>query len=224
MASKYWIKLYHEILDDPKMGRLTDRLFRRTMQVFLMAGDYDADGVLPPTEDMAWRLRMGIDELETDLADLASTGIVQKKDDRWLVTKFATRQAASTGTERWRQWKGRQQRENYYQTPDKRNANETLTETDKDIDKETEEEAISRISSLYEQEIGHLTPMIREQIIDWVENHPILWVEDAIKIAVERNKRRVDYVNGILKNWRIEGRGEKSSIEKELSRKGYVQH
>ena len=25
MASRYWIKLYHEILDDPKMGRLTDR-------------------------------------------------------------------------------------------------------------------------------------------------------------------------------------------------------
>ena len=27
---KYWIKLYHEILDDPKMGRLSDRTWRRT--------------------------------------------------------------------------------------------------------------------------------------------------------------------------------------------------
>ncbi len=24
MSSNYWIKLYHEILDDPKMGRLFD--------------------------------------------------------------------------------------------------------------------------------------------------------------------------------------------------------
>jgi len=29
MGSPYWIKLYHEILNDPKMGRLPDRLWRR---------------------------------------------------------------------------------------------------------------------------------------------------------------------------------------------------
>ena len=136
MASKYWIKLYHEILDDPKMGRLTDRLFRRTIQLFLMAGDYDADGFLPSVEDMAWRLRVDKDELETDLADLASTGIVQMNDDKWLVTKFAKRQAASTGTERWRQWKDRQRKENYYQTRRQRKTNDTLSDTD--IDKESD--------------------------------------------------------------------------------------
>ena len=38
MPSKYWIKLYHEVLDDPKMARLPDRLYRRCIEVFLLAG------------------------------------------------------------------------------------------------------------------------------------------------------------------------------------------
>ena len=140
MPSKYWIKLYHEIIDDPKMGKLTDRLFRRTIQLFLIAGDFGDEGILPAVDDMAWRLRMSAEELETDLADLASTGIVHNSSDRWMVTKFTDRQAASTGTERWRQWRDRQRKENYYQTPHQREPNETLSEPDIDIDIETDKE------------------------------------------------------------------------------------
>ena len=44
MASRYWIKLYHEILEDPKMGRLSDRQFRRVIELFLLAGDCEMDG------------------------------------------------------------------------------------------------------------------------------------------------------------------------------------
>ena len=41
MGAKFWIKLYHEILDDPKMGRMPDRLWRRTIELFLLAGELD---------------------------------------------------------------------------------------------------------------------------------------------------------------------------------------
>ena len=57
MASRYWIKLYHEILDDPKMGRLTDRQYRRVIELFLMAGDCEMDGGLPALVDIDLRLR-----------------------------------------------------------------------------------------------------------------------------------------------------------------------
>src|SRR3990167_3953516 len=67
MPSKYWIKLYHEILDDPKMGLLNDRLYRRTIEMFLMAGDNEKEGTLPPIEHMAWRLRVSPEELEPDV-------------------------------------------------------------------------------------------------------------------------------------------------------------
>jgi hypothetical protein len=33
---KTWIKLYTEILQDPKMGRLTDRQYRTCVNLFLL--------------------------------------------------------------------------------------------------------------------------------------------------------------------------------------------
>lgn len=30
--ANYWIKLYHEILDDPLMATMPDRLWRRTIE------------------------------------------------------------------------------------------------------------------------------------------------------------------------------------------------
>ena len=87
MASKYWIKLYHEIIHDPKMCRLSDRLYRRCIELFLIAGETDDEGFLPNVDDIAWTLRMGKDDLETDMADLASHGILHKDSGRWIVSR-----------------------------------------------------------------------------------------------------------------------------------------
>ena len=105
MASKYWIKLYHEILDDPKMGRLTDRLWRRTIELLLMAGDTDEGGYLPDVKDIAWRMRANIEETETELYELAEYGILSLKDGNWLVTNFASRQMPMNSSERARRWR-----------------------------------------------------------------------------------------------------------------------
>jgi len=58
MATKFWIKLYVEILDDAKMGRLSNHLWRRAVEFFLLAGREGNDGALPPVEEMAWTLRL----------------------------------------------------------------------------------------------------------------------------------------------------------------------
>ena len=68
MTGSYWIKLYHEILDDPKMGRLPDKLFRRVIELFLIAGETHENGKLPSIDDMAWRLRLDPEELEKDIS------------------------------------------------------------------------------------------------------------------------------------------------------------
>jgi DnaD/phage-associated family protein len=224
MASKYWIKLYIEILDDPKMGQMSDRLFRRTIQLFLLAGDLNGSGILPSVDDMAWRLRLSQEELETDLADLASTGIVHKNGDHWVVTKFEDRQSPVSGAERMRRYRERKQKSLYYgdEPVTKRNVD---TDTDKESD--TDKTADGRhLFDLYEQEIGLLTPHIGEQIGDWIDAYSHKWVEDAIKIAAENNKRKTSYINGILKNWKTEGRDSKKkpAIDKELERQGYVRH
>ncbi|MCK4830438.1 hypothetical protein KA005_82735, partial [bacterium] len=134
MKSKYWIKLWHEILDDPKMGRMTDRLFRRTIQLFLIAGELEMDGYLPPVSDIAWRLRLSEEELETDLADLASMGIVNKNNGNWHITNFEKRQEAVSGAERVKRHRERKQKQQYYGT-----GNNTVTTCYGDTDTELTE-------------------------------------------------------------------------------------
>ena len=93
MTKKIWVKLYMEILDDPKMGRLTDHLWRLVVELFLLAGRAENDGVLPPVDDMAWALRQPEDRLHDDLKSLAEAGIVHETEPgQWVVTNFKERQ------------------------------------------------------------------------------------------------------------------------------------
>jgi len=102
MASKYWIKLYHEILDDAKIGKMSDTLWRRTIEMFLIAGDYDHDGQLPPLEDIAWRLRITDEQLAADVEELERIGILSVNGSVHLVKNFSERQEAINSTERSR--------------------------------------------------------------------------------------------------------------------------
>lgn len=111
MSSMYWMKLYHEMLDDPKMGQMSDRLYRRTIELFLLAGELDQGGYLPSVKDMSWRLRLIGEELETDLFELQEIGIVTKKDNTWFVVNFAKRQAPISGAERSKRHRVRKRRE-----------------------------------------------------------------------------------------------------------------
>lgn len=111
MAAKYWIKLYHEILQDPKMGRLPDNLWRRAIELFLMAGEVDDQGKLPSVGDMAWQLRLTEETLEDDLTRLESVGILTKSPDGWVVTNFAKRQAPTETIDRVRQFRERQKKQ-----------------------------------------------------------------------------------------------------------------
>jgi DnaD/phage-associated family protein len=62
------------------------------------------------------------------------------------------------------------------------------------------------IFTLYEQNIGPLTPMIGENLQEFEKAFPAGWIEEAIGIAVARNKRSLKYIEGILKRWQAEGR------------------
>ena len=74
--------------------------------------------------------------------------------------------------------------------------------------------ARSNIFSLYEKNIGLLTPMISEELKEAEQEYPADWVGDAFKIAVENNKRNWSYIRGILKRWQTEGRSEGTKKKK----------
>jgi len=114
MPSNYWIKLYHEILDDAKMGKLSDRLWRRTIELFLMAGDNQQDGELPSLQQMSWRLRTSDEALQEELAQLERLGIVTMNGEIHLVTNFEKRQAAMEGAERTARYRDKKRKDDYY--------------------------------------------------------------------------------------------------------------
>jgi len=69
---------------------------------------------------------------------------------------------------------------------------------------ETEEQP--DIFTLYEQNIGMLTPMIAEELREAERLYPETWVKGAIKEAVNQNKRKWSYISAILERWSAEGK------------------
>jgi DnaD/phage-associated family protein len=64
------------------------------------------------------------------------------------------------------------------------------------------------ICSLYENEIGLLTPLMRKNIEESLDTFPADWVADAIKTASESNVKKWSYVAKVLNNWAESGKGE----------------
>jgi hypothetical protein len=140
---RYWIKLYTEILKDPKMGRLTDRQFRTCINLFALAGEYDQEGALPSIADMSWTLRMDEAELLDNLNELAKVGIVRCINDTWLVCKWQERQAKAPSAapdkvlQRVHEHRQRQRNESVTTLQDEVKRDVTPPETETDIDTES---------------------------------------------------------------------------------------
>jgi DNA replication protein len=71
---------------------------------------------------------------------------------------------------------------------------------------EVTETAPPDIFSLYEQNIGMLTPMIAEELQEAEKVYPADWIESAFREAVSLNKRSWKYIARILERWAVEGK------------------
>jgi len=219
MAGNYWIKFYVEVLDDPKMATLPDRLWRRFYELCLLAGKYYDDGNLPDCEQLAWALRMSVDELQSDLDALVNKRLITKTEDGYLVTQFVKRQSKMSNAEktaRYRKSKHTEEYESNYpvtepvtdvllkvtQITDNRLTDNRLQITEA----EAEKNAAGAVFRAYESEIGLLTPAIADKIGLAIEDYPLDWITDGIKESAKHNARSWAYVEAILKRWKVEGK------------------
>lgn len=62
------------------------------------------------------------------------------------------------------------------------------------------------IFALYEANIGALTPLIADELRDAEAEYPAAWLEEALRLAVEHNKRSWRYIHAILERWLREGK------------------
>lgn len=112
MSSKkplYWIKLWIKMLDDPNVGMLTEHLQLRYIKLQLIAGEVNNKGALPPSADIAWRLRTSPEDLHQDLLQLAAAGLVDRTGiDSWRLPDYGTTQGPSPATLRKRRQRQRE--------------------------------------------------------------------------------------------------------------------
>jgi len=81
------------------------------------------------------------------------------------------------------------------------------------------------IFRLYEENIGPLTPMIAETLADAERTYPADWLEEAVRIAVEKNARSWRYIEAILRSWKEKGRDEQKQNrgDSEKDRRRYIE-
>jgi len=65
------------------------------------------------------------------------------------------------------------------------------------------------IFTLYEQNIGALSPLISEELQEAEQAYPASWIEEAFREAVKLNKRSWKYIHAILQRWSTEGKGKR---------------
>ena len=64
------------------------------------------------------------------------------------------------------------------------------------------------IFALYEQNVGPLTAILSEDLMEAEKTYPADWIEEAFHEAVSRNKRNWKYIHAILERWHTEGKDE----------------
>lgn len=207
MPGNYWIKLYIEIVDDPKMATLPDRLWRRVIELFLLAGRMGEDGLLPTTSQLAWLLRIETDDLELDMQQLANTGIIEPVPNGWYIPKFAERQAPVSDAERMKEYRKRIKHEQYEGNipVTNRNARVTqinrLTESESYTESESESEAaadettkVNNILILYENSFGKVPPLLMPELVEVAKNNSEGFVTDTWTRCIRNGAKSWSYI------------------------------
>ena len=145
MPSNYWLKLYHELLHDPKMARLDSDTWRRCIEMFLFAGEHGTKrGYLPSLTDMAWVLHATAEALAADVETLIELGILSRDEQGVVyVTQFESRQAPASAAARQKRYRERSHKAQHYGhelRDEPVTTRNTELEVDTDIDTEVEVE------------------------------------------------------------------------------------
>jgi DNA-binding FadR family transcriptional regulator len=170
-----WIKLWIEILDDPKMGQLSDHAYRRAIELFLLAGRAGLDGILPDVRSIAWTFRATEESILADLQALARENIVtQQESGEWVVTNFSKRQSAASTAQRVAEYRAR-----------KKECNETLPVCNEscndDVTNVSESESVSE--SIKEGEKDEFQDM--QALIEEMTGYPLPNNPDEVKAVNE---------------------------------------
>jgi DnaD/phage-associated family protein len=67
------------------------------------------------------------------------------------------------------------------------------------------DDTLKRVISLYQENIGLITPICADELKFIAQDFPVEWFEEAVKEAVTHNARNLKYIKVILETWKDKG-------------------
>ena len=134
MASKYWLKLFHETIYDPKIMMRSPGARLRWYECLCLAGDVDRDGELPSIEHMVFVFRVSEEQLLDELSELVRAGMIVQNGDAYIVKNWTKRQSQMPDAERKYRDRDSAQKKEYYVEKVSESVTENVRNSDADID------------------------------------------------------------------------------------------
>ena len=94
-----WFRFYTEVLDDPKVQRLSPHLFKAWVNLLCIASK--GDGKLPSYDDLAFMLRMSVQDVASHVDDLILAGLIDldgkggRRPHNWEVRQYVSDTSAA---------------------------------------------------------------------------------------------------------------------------------
>lgn len=153
-----WLKLFTDLLDEPKFMQLSDQEKAVYFEVYLLAGKSDAFGLVtvsdkPATvQDIAWILHRSDTDLDMALHELDQAGLVELSpglidEDQYqtTITRFANEQGPSMDEKR-QQW-ALDQRRSRARAKGEKLPDEPVAETKSDAEKNKKSDAVKDLKT-----------------------------------------------------------------------------
>lgn len=156
----YWLKLYTEILDDPKYYRLSDNAKLGMYELMMVAKKVGQDGHLPSVDDIEFYTRRTVSWWQPVIDELKAINFITDNTTGLVIRKFEERQAAIPSDEKQRKYREAQHKKDYSGYEPVTDALRKVTESkSKSKSKSTEEEkekngATSLTQQMIESVIG----------------------------------------------------------------------
>ena len=88
-----WLRLYNEIIDDPKIAKMSDHQYRCFTYLLCIANTQDERGIIPlDIAEISWRIRMSAEDVQDTMSKLIELNIITNINDSYIFINWSKRQ------------------------------------------------------------------------------------------------------------------------------------
>lgn len=198
-----WRKLYAKIVDSFDVNLMPDDFTRLLWTWLPIALDREGRGIYNP----AW-VKARVMPLREDVTNAQVHEALEWYRAQGMVIVYSANGREYFYIPTWHEYQGDTSREGEARYPEPDGANvPPPPKLDQDF---------GDLARHYEKNIGIITPTTADMLDADLKEYGLIFCRDAIDEAARQNKRSWAYVQGILKRWKTDGRGNGAKAKGDL--------